>query len=316
MILRNQAAKREQENGAVNNTKQNSPASGTTEASNGTGAEPVERKKGFFTRDKKETETVADTTYGKNLSFAAAEAYRLLRTNLMFALPDEQRCRVIGITSANAGEGKSTTALNLSYMLAEADKRVMLVEADMRLPSISKRLRIPSSPGLSNLLAGLSSGREITRKLDAEDNLIIIPSGDIPPNPSELLGSDQMKTAVEVFSQAADFIILDLPPINEVSDALVVSRLVDGLVMVVRQNYANRRALAEAMRQLEQANAKMLGFVMTAADTMNKWSGYKGKYKSYYNYKYGYRRGYGYRSRYAEAGEAEQDKAEKAKVKA
>lgn len=258
-----------------------------------------EPKKGLFGRDKSVEENPENNpTYGKNLSFAAAEAYRLLRTNVMFSLPDEQRCRVIGITSSNAGEGKSTTALNLAYMLAEADKRVMLIEADLRLPSISRRLNLETTPGLSNLLAGLSSGKEVMRKTK-EDKLVVIPSGDIPPNPSELLGSEQMKTALEVFSQASDFIILDLPPINEVSDALVVSRLVDGIVMIVRQNYSSRRALAEAMRQLQQANAKVLGFVMTAANTMNKWSGYKGSYKKYY--RYGYRHGYGYRSYYAQA---------------
>lgn len=267
-------------------------------------------KKGLFARDKSAEESPENNpTYGKNLNFAAAEAYRLLRTNLMFALPDEQRCRIIGITSSNAGEGKSTTALNLAYMLAEADKSVMLIEADMRLPTISKRLGLESSPGLSNLLAGLSSGKEIIRKTSLEEKLLVIPSGDIPPNPSELLGSEQMKTALEVFSQTADFIIMDLPPINEVSDALVVSRLVDGIVMIVRQNYSSRRALAEAMRQLEQANAKVLGFVMTAANTMNKWSGYKGNYKKYnrYGYRRGYRYGYGYgyRSESAQAGETQ-----------
>lgn len=264
----------------------------------------AEPKKGLFGREKNaEGSPENNPTYGKNLNFAAAEAYRLLRTNLLFSLPDEQRCRIIGITSSNAGEGKSTTALNLAYMLAEADKTVMLIEADMRLPTISKRLGLETTPGLSNLLAGLSSGKEVIRRTSLEDKLLVIPSGDIPPNPSELLGSEQMKTALEVFSQSADFIILDLPPINEVSDALVVSRLVDGIVMIVRQNYSSRRALAEAMRQLEQANAKVLGFVMTAANTMNKWSGYKGNYKKYskYGYRHGYGYGYGYRSKYAQA---------------
>ncbi len=266
----------------------------------------AEAKKGLFGREKNaEDSPETNPTYGKNLNFAAAEAYRLLRTNLMFSLPDEQRCRIIGITSSNAGEGKSTTALNLAYMLAEAGKTVILIESDMRLPTISKQLGLQPIPGLSNMLAGLSSGKDIIRKTSLEDNLLVIPSGDIPPNPSELLGSEQMKTALEVFSQTADFIILDLPPINEVSDALVVSRLVDGIVMIVRQNYSSRRALAEAMRQLNQANAKVLGFVMTAANTMNKWSGYKGSYKKYskYGYRHGY--GYGYRSKPAQSGEAQ-----------
>ena len=232
--------------------------------------------------------------FGKELSFGAAEAYRLLRANLLFALPDEKKCRVIGITSANAGEGKTTTAVNLSYMLAEAGQTVMLIESDMRLPTISKRMGLVSTPGLSNLLAGLNSGKEVMRASGVADNFVVIPSGDIPPNPSELLGSEQMKTAIEVFSGMTDFIILDLPPVNEVSDALVASRIVDGLVVVVRQNYTSRRSLSEAMRQIEQANARVLGFVMTDADTLNKWGGYRSKNKKYYKNGDGYRHAYGY----------------------
>ena len=233
-----------------------------------------------------------ELAYGANLSFAASEAYRLLRTNLSFALPDENKCRIIGITSANAGEGKSMTALNLSYMLAESNKTVMLIEGDMRLPTISKRLGVDPAPGLSNMLAGLNSGKEVVRDAGLADGLLILPAGDIPPNPSELLGSEQMKTALEVFSQMVDYIVLDLPPINEVADALVISRIVDGMVVVVRQNYTSRRSLADAMRQMEQANAKVLGFVISDADTLNKWGGAKkykyNKYKSRYGYGYGY----------------------------
>ena len=242
------------------------------------------------TQRRETEEQRGELAYGANLSFAASEAYRLLRTNLSFALPEENKCRVIGITSANAGEGKSTTALNLSYMLAESNKTVMLIEADMRLPTISKRLGVDPAPGLSNMLAGLNSGKEVVRDAGLVDGLLLIPAGDIPPNPSELLGSEQMKTALEVFTQMVDYIILDLPPINEVADALVISRIVDGMVVVVRQNYTSRRSLADAIRQLEQANAKVLGFVMSDADTLNKWGNAK-KYK--YN-KYNSRYGYGY----------------------
>ena len=95
---------------------------------------------------------------GDRLSFAASEAYKLLRTNLTFALPDEQRCRVVGITSASRGEGKSTTSINLAYTIAETGKRVLLVEADMRRPNLARRLAIDPAPGLSNLLAGLCRG--------------------------------------------------------------------------------------------------------------------------------------------------------------
>ncbi|MBR3424178.1 MAG: CpsD/CapB family tyrosine-protein kinase [Clostridia bacterium] len=237
--------------------------------------------------------------FGKNLGFAASEAYRLLRTNLMFSLPtdSEHRCRVIGLTSANAGEGKSTTALNLAYMLAEAHQQTILVEADMRLPTISKRLGLKQSPGLSNVLVGLTS-KVIAQPSGIEDFLKVISSGDIPPNPSELLGSSKMKTLIDVLSKNADFIVIDLPPINEVADALVVSQFVDGMLMIVRQGYASRHAVIEAMKQLEHANAKVLGFVVTGSENFVKG---KYKYKKYGKYgKYGRSHNYGYAQAVAE----------------
>ena len=241
--------------------------------------------------------------FGKDLPFAASEAYRLMRTSLIFSLPgNERKCKVIGITSANAGEGKSTTALNLAYMLAEAHNQTLLIEADMRLPTISKRLGLNRSPGLSNVLVGIG-GKDAVQPSGIEERLRVIAAGDIPPNPSELLGSVNMKKLIEALSTTVNFIVLDLPPINEVSDALVVSQYTDGVVMVVRQNYASRRAVGDAMRQLEHVNAKVLGFVMTASTT-----GIKGPYKKYKYKKYGKPRpGYGYGYGYAYARRPEQD---------
>lgn len=219
---------------------------------------------------------------GEELSFAAAEAYKLLRTNIQFALPDEQRCRVVGVTSSFSGEGKSTTAVNLGYMLAEAGERVLLIEADMRLPRLARRMGMPPSPGLSNVLAGLCNVNDVLRVSNLQEQLFFLSAGDIPPNPSELLGSKAIGTLMQVLAESFDFIILDLPPMGEVTDALVASKLTDGMVVVVRQKYAERRALADTMRQLKYANAKVLGFVMTCSETQAK-----GKY-----YKKGY--GYGY----------------------
>jgi len=203
---------------------------------------------------------------GKDLSFAAAEAYKLLRTNIQFALSEEQKCKVVGVTSASSGEGKSTTALNLSHMLAEAGESVMLIEGDMRLPTISRQLKLRSSPGLSNVLAGLNNVREVLQESGLHKRLQVISSGDIPPNPSELLGGPLSRILIEVLSSNYDFIILDLPPVSEVADALVASKLTDGILMVVRQNYANRRVLTYAIQQLQYADAKVLGFVMTCTN--------------------------------------------------
>lgn len=223
-----------------------------------------------------------EKTFGAGLSFAASEAYRLLRTNVLFALPDEGSCRVIGVTSALGGEGKSTTSINLACMLAEAGKRTLLVEADMRLPTISRRLELKKGFGLSHLLAGLCMEEDVVLPSGLKELLWVLPSGDIPPNPSELLGSAQMKASLAALSGTFDFILLDLPPIGEVADALVVSRLTSGMLLVVRQNYATRAAVAEAMRQLQYAQAKVLGFVLTCA------GGHGGKYGTYKKGGYGY----------------------------
>lgn len=225
-------------------------------------------------------------TFGENLPFGAAEAYKLLRTNIQFALPDEQKCRVVGITSSCSGEGKSTTVVNLSYMLAQAGERVLLVEADMRLPMLAKRLNLRSVPGLSNVLAGLLNTSDAIQKSGLHEDMDFISAGALPPNPSELLGANQMRTLIKTLSGSYDFIIMDLPPVTEVVDAVVASKLADGMVVVVRQNYANRRALAETMKQLKYAGAKVLGFVMTCSEFQTR-----GKYKTYKrDYKYGYGR--------------------------
>ena len=228
------------------------------------------------------------------LSFAAAEAYKLLRTNLLFALP-EKECRIIGVTSSIRGEGKSTTSVNLAYTLAQTGKRVLLVDGDMRLPTIAQKLEMGGTPGLSNLLAGLSAERDCLRKSSYFDNWYILPAGDIPPNPSELLGSERMHALLERYKDVFDYILLDLPPVNIVVDALVITKWTDGVIVVVRENYTDRRALDACMYQVEKLGAKMLGFVMTDANAGG--SSYKnyGKYgKRYGGSDYGY--GYGYES--------------------
>lgn len=229
---------------------------------------------------------------GENLNFAASEAYKLLRTNLQFSLPEKQ-CHVIGITSSVRGEGKSTTSTNLAYTIAQTGKKTLLIDADMRLPSIAAKLDLHGVPGLSNLIAGLSSESQCLRKSKEFDNWFILPAGDIPPNPSELLGSERMHAVLLRYAQSFDAIIIDLPPVNIVADALVISKWTSGLIVVVRENYTDRRALNECMYQIEKLGAKLLGFVMTDAavgETAYKNYGYKKKYG--YGYGYGYDAGY------------------------
>lgn len=229
------------------------------------------------------------TTLCEGLNFAAAEAYKLLRTNLQFSMP-EKACRIVGVTSSIHGEGKSTTSINLAYTLAQSGKRVLLIDADMRLPSTASKLEISGKPGLSNLLAGLNGEKNCMKPSGRFENWFIMPAGDIPPNPSELLGSERMHSLLERYEKYFDYVVIDLPPIGVVTDALVLSQWMDGLILAVRQNYTERKALADTMYQIKKIGSKFLGFVMTDAAVG------EGSYKHYSKYgkKYGYGYGYGY----------------------
>lgn len=196
---------------------------------------------------------------GKDLDFASSEAYKLLRTNIMFSVPDKQGGKVIGVTSPCPQEGKSTTSLNLSYSLAEAGNKVILIDADMRRPSISKMLDLPKSPGLSNILT--NGDKDAINIGMLHENLSIMFSGEIPPNPSELISSENMKALIEEFRENYDYVVIDLPPVTAVSDPLVMSKNIDGLAIVVRHGHTRRRDVMETLRQLKLVNAKILGFI-------------------------------------------------------
>ena len=224
---------------------------------------------------------------GQGLHFAAAEAYKLLRTNLMFSFPGEDpNAKIIGVTSSLKGEGKSLTAINLGYTIAQAGKTVLIVECDLRLPSIARRLKLQPSLGLSDLLVGLCPLEQILRQDVLTQKLDVIPAGTIPPNAAELLESERMRRTLAHLAQYYDYILLDLPPVMVVSDALIVSKLTSGMLVVVRDQYAEKTALAQTMRQLKFVNAKVLGFVLNAAQsTMDSDRKYRRKY-GYSRYSY------------------------------
>lgn len=225
---------------------------------------------------------------GPNLNFASTEAYNLLRTNISFSLPGKSGGKILGITSASPQEGKSFTTLNLAYSLAEAGNKVVLVEADLRRPSMARTLKLTGTNefGLSNYLAGNASVQPRFRHMS--NNFEMMFAGDIPPNPSELLGSRKMDELLTNLSTAFDYVLVDLPPVNSVSDALVLAKVLDGVIVVVRHNATKREEVMEAIRQLKYVNAHILGFV---------YNGYYRSGRSYYrNSKY-YRNNY-YASHY------------------
>lgn len=222
------------------------------------------------------------TMFGPNMSFAAAEAYRLLRANIMFSFSDEGHCHVVGITSALTHEGKSSTACNTAYALSESGAKVLLLEADLRKPTVAAKLGLARVPGLTNLLVSKEDFREIVQRCTAAPGLDVLTSGDIPPNPSELLGSNRMARLIEELSMSYDYIIVDLPPVTLVSDAIAMSKFLHGVVVVVRGNVSERRALADALRQLELVNVRIIGFVYRVNGRVGKSYGKYGKYGKYY----------------------------------
>jgi len=250
-----------------------------------------EKSKGHQSADKKTPKK--PVLIGSDVGFAALEAYKLLRTKLTFSFADDENgCRVIGITSAMSGEGKSLTSVNTAYSLSELGKKVLLIDCDMRRPTLAEKLEIKKKPGLSDVLTGQANLESILQHCGIKDDpkaFYVIAAGQNPPNPIELLSSRRMAACIDALREHYDYIILDLPPVGEVSDALSVTDIVNGMLLVVRQNYCNRIALSETIRQLEFVNMKMLGIIMNATTEGN------GQYGKRY-YKYGYSR-YGY-SRY------------------
>jgi len=226
-------------------------------------------------------------------NFFIREAYKTLRTNTMFALAEREGCKVVLVTSSLQSEGKSITALNLAISFAEAENRVLLIDCDLRRPKLARLLRKSSRAGLSNLLLDPSLLGEAILPSGIE-RLDVILSGDIPPNPSELLGSARMSALLTQLRERYDYVILDTPPVNMVTDAVVLAPKGDGVLFVVRAGQSERGPVTHAVEQLEYAQAKLLGFVLDDVAGGGGSYGY-GKYKKYGRYGYGY--GYGYSSR-------------------
>ena len=198
---------------------------------------------------------VADATHS-----ARAEAFRQLRTNLQFADVDHP-VRVVAVTSAVPEEGKSTTAVNLALAFAEAGGRVLLIEGDLRRPRVADYLGIEGAAGLSNVLAGQVAVDDVLQPW-GDKGLTVLPSGVIPPNPSELLGSDAMATLLGEQRKRFDMIIIDTPPLLPVTDGAVVSVKVDGAILVARSGRTGGPQVSRAAADLRTVDARLLGCVL------------------------------------------------------
>jgi polysaccharide biosynthesis transport protein len=218
-----------------------------------------------------------------------AEAFRSLRTNVAFARA-HQDLRTLMVTSPAPGEGKSTVAVNLATTFAQQGQRTLLIDADLRRSVLDQTFAISRSPGLTNVLVGTETLEAVVRSTDVP-SLSILPSGQFPPNPSELLGSPQMRAMIERAKESFDIVLIDSPPVLAVTDAAVLSTAVDGSIIVIRLGMTTREAVRRSVSQLRVVNGRILGAVLNAVDF--RGPSYQGGYGYYYERFYGHEPGPG-----------------------
>ncbi|MCX7668489.1 MAG: polysaccharide biosynthesis tyrosine autokinase, partial [Anaerolineae bacterium] len=198
------------------------------------------------------------------------EAYRTLRTNIQFSSVDKP-VRTLVVTSSGPSEGKSTTAANLAVVMAQTGQKVVLVDADLRRPVLHKTFGVPNNVGSTTaLLAGDDVDLQSYLQPTEIDNLMIITSGPIPPNPSELLGSQRMRHIVDRLAQIADMVIFDTPPVLVVTDAAVLSRQTDGVLLIADAGGTREPALAHAVEELRKTGANILGVALNRLDSRSR----------------------------------------------
>lgn len=205
----------------------------------------------------------------------AAESYRTLRTNIQYSSFDKEY-KVIMVTSSEPGEGKSTTSGNLALCLAQGEKKVILVDCDLRKPSLHKKFKISNIVGLSDVMIGKEE--LVTAMHRYNNNLVILTSGKIPPNPSEMLSSKAMTTLLDKLKQNFDYIILDTPPVQAVTDSQILATKADGAILVVRAERTKKDSVQNAISLLKKVNANIIGTVLNGLDnSRNKYYYYYGE---------------------------------------
>lgn len=220
------------------------------------------------------TETISDKS-----KFAIVESYKSARSNIMFSLSADDD-KLFAVTSYSKGEGKSTVSANLAISFSKMEKKVLLVDCDLRRPNIHNIFKIENQAGLSNVIGKMVEFEEVIHR-NVLPNLDILPSGTIPPNPSELLCSPKFTNLIKKLYEEYDYIIFDTPPIGVVADALLLKDLLAGFVVVLRERSTTHGDVQNIMDSMKLADAKILGFVKVGC-TSNK----KRSRRGYYYYQY------------------------------
>ena len=240
--------------------------------------------------------------------FIIKEAYKTARTNIIFSVAGaaDVSCKTIALTSANPGEGKTTTIINLAITFALTGAKVLLIDGDLRKPRIHQYLGVVKTDGLSTILSNQKSFEEVVYR-NLREGLDVIASGSIPPNPAELLSSDAMGALLEKLKTQYDYIFFDTPPVTVVTDAAALSKYIDGMVIVVREGYTNHESIEHAINLLNIAEAKVIGFFVNDIEAAGanygayRSRGYRyGKGYGYGGYRYNYRYRYGNNDHYGD----------------
>lgn len=224
----------------------------------------------------------------KDVPFNVVESYKSIRTNVSFALSTVDK-KVFAVSSPNPGEGKSTTSANIAIALAQGGNKILLIDADMRKAVQHKIFGLKNKKGLSSAISKMAKLEECIQK-NVMDNLDVMTAGPVPPNPSELLASENMGAILEELSKEYSMILIDTPPVNVVTDGMELAKYISGIIVVLRYGRTTTEDIDDAIKKIEFAKMNMLGFIMN--DVKSKRSGYYSKYK--YKDKYYYKKGYGY----------------------
>ena len=231
-------------------------------------------KKKINENSEMKTEMISDKS-----KFAIVESYKSARTNIMLSLSADDD-KVFAVTSYSKGEGKSTVSSNLAISFSKMEKRVLLVDCDLRRPNLHNIFKVDNKSGLSNIIGKMGSFDESVHK-NVLPNLDILPSGTIPPNPSELLCSNRFISLVKRLKEEYDYVIFDTPPIGVVADALLLKDLVAGFVVVLRERSTTHGDIQNLLDSAKLADCKLLGFVKVGCVSSKKRSR-----RGYYYYQY------------------------------
>lgn len=219
-------------------------------------------------------------------TFQIVEAYKTVRTNLLFALAPHSR-KIVLFSSAEPNAGKSTASSNLAITMAQTGARVLLIDADLRKPSQHKTFRAKKTNGLSRILSGELTFEECVCR-DVARGMDLLPSGSLPPNPSELLGSENMDKLLDEATALYDYVFIDTPPLCVVSDSLVLSEKAAGIVLITRQGQTTYNELRRAVDNIKDVQGNLLGVVISDMKDSNRTYGRYERYKYYKAHDYSY----------------------------